>query len=247
MQWRNGNSDQPDVPHDDDEDNTHDSSDDTTTDSSNDTSHESLEDMEVPPPLVNDDIQDLDGSAAVHGNQGQYLFDDESVESTGVDTNTGVDENAESTGVDEPLEDELVRSVESDNDAGDNDEPIADRMTEHERFVEAESLGRASANVPDTRRGRRTRQSRRNAMLDDSFRYMSPRGGQHGPGGAAFQFLTSCLGQGDPEFIFNFLMSAEGDRICAFVTEQMSAKQGLKRFGQAGANAIMKELEQLMY
>ena len=33
----------------------------------------------------------------------------------------------------------------------------------------------------------------------------------------------------------------------AFVTEQMSAKRGLKLFGETGADAIMKELEQLVY
>ena len=33
----------------------------------------------------------------------------------------------------------------------------------------------------------------------------------------------------------------------AFVTEQMSATQGLQIFGEAGAKAVMKELEQLVY
>ena len=33
----------------------------------------------------------------------------------------------------------------------------------------------------------------------------------------------------------------------AFVTEQMSAKWGLQLFGEAGAKAVMKELEQLVY
>lgn len=32
-----------------------------------------------------------------------------------------------------------------------------------------------------------------------------------------------------------------------FVTEQMSAKKGLKVFGNAGAEAIMSELQQLLY
>ena len=37
------------------------------------------------------------------------------------------------------------------------------------------------------------------------------------------------------------------DNALLFLTEQMSAKHGLKEFGQAGVDAIQKELEQLLY
>ena len=39
----------------------------------------------------------------------------------------------------------------------------------------------------------------------------------------------------------------EKDDIITMITEQMSAKKGLRLFGQDGANAIKKELEQLVY
>ena len=37
------------------------------------------------------------------------------------------------------------------------------------------------------------------------------------------------------------------DDALLFLMEQMSAKRGLKKFGQAGVDAIQKELEQLLY
>lgn len=52
----------------------------------------------------------------------------------------------------------------------------------------------------------------------------------------------------DPEIIFNLMME-QGDhaKMLTFLTAQMSAKAGLREFGQAGADAITKELEQLLY
>ena len=46
---------------------------------------------------------------------------------------------------------------------------------------------------------------------------------------------------------FCFMMSPFMDHVTTLVTEQMSAKKGLKVFGDAGAEAIEKELEQLVY
>ena len=43
------------------------------------------------------------------------------------------------------------------------------------------------------------------------------------------------------------MMTDEMDDIITMITEQMSAKKGLRLFGQDGANAIKKELEQLVY
>ena len=51
----------------------------------------------------------------------------------------------------------------------------------------------------------------------------------------------------DPETVFTLLTGRESDRILSFLTEQMSAKRGLRQFGNAGAQAIMSELEQLVY
>ena len=43
------------------------------------------------------------------------------------------------------------------------------------------------------------------------------------------------------------MMTDKMDDIITMVTEQMLAKKGLRLFGQDGANAIKKELEQLVY
>ena len=47
--------------------------------------------------------------------------------------------------------------------------------------------------------------------------------------------------------LHNMLMSSELENFYCFLTEQMSAKAGLKCFGEDGAQAIMKEMEQLLY
>ncbi|KAL7564112.1 hypothetical protein ACA910_012384 [Epithemia clementina (nom. ined.)] len=55
------------------------------------------------------------------------------------------------------------------------------------------------------------------------------------------------LGDADPELVFNLMTGPDGDEMLSFLTEQMAASAGLKRFGKAGADAITKELEQLLY
>ena len=55
------------------------------------------------------------------------------------------------------------------------------------------------------------------------------------------------FGDMDPETMFTFLTRDGLAAMLSFLTTQMSAKQGLKQFGQARADAIMSELEQLVY
>ena len=50
-----------------------------------------------------------------------------------------------------------------------------------------------------------------------------------------------------PQEAFNYLMSQDCEEAYCFLTEQMTAKKGLKRFKEAGAQAIMNELEQIVY
>jgi hypothetical protein len=51
----------------------------------------------------------------------------------------------------------------------------------------------------------------------------------------------------DPNSIFAQMSGKDKEDMLSFVTAQMTAKAGLKYFGQDGANAIMVELEQLLY
>ena len=51
----------------------------------------------------------------------------------------------------------------------------------------------------------------------------------------------------DPAFIYLNSVRQAGPQLFAFLTEQMSAKRGLKQFGKRGADTIMDELRQLVY
>ena len=55
------------------------------------------------------------------------------------------------------------------------------------------------------------------------------------------------IGHYPPSRLHNMLMSGELEDIYCFLTEQMSAKAGLKCFREDGAQAIMMEMEQLLY
>eukprot|EP00957_Ditylum_brightwellii_P028037 2117083-Ditylum_brightwellii.AAC.1 len=50
-----------------------------------------------------------------------------------------------------------------------------------------------------------------------------------------------------PEKTFFAAMAPHGDELMAFLTEQMSAKKGLKVFGDRGIAALEKELKQLIH
>ena len=51
----------------------------------------------------------------------------------------------------------------------------------------------------------------------------------------------------DIEHVFSTFDDGHSNDMFNFLTEQMSAKAGLREFGQQGAASIMKELEQLLY
>ena len=55
------------------------------------------------------------------------------------------------------------------------------------------------------------------------------------------------LGDMDPTNMFTFMMGDDGTDVFPFIMSQMTVKQGLQHFRSAGSEAIMKELEQLMY
>ena len=59
--------------------------------------------------------------------------------------------------------------------------------------------------------------------------------------------MTLLFGDMDPEAVFTFRMDNDANDMLCFLTEQMSAKHGLKLFGTAREDTIIKELEQLVY
>ena len=63
----------------------------------------------------------------------------------------------------------------------------------------------------------------------------------------AFEYMNLIFKEMEPQTVFTMLMEQDSTEMLSFITEQMSTKRGLKQFGTAGADAIMKELRQLIY
>ena len=51
----------------------------------------------------------------------------------------------------------------------------------------------------------------------------------------------------DTEYLDELIAKVKAGDVINLLSAQMSAKKGLKGFGEAGANAIMNELEQILY
>jgi hypothetical protein len=64
---------------------------------------------------------------------------------------------------------------------------------------------------------------------------------------AVQEFVHNMFADMDPKMIFELMSGEDKEYMLSFVTAQMTAKAGLKYVGQDGANAIMVELEQLLY
>ena len=63
----------------------------------------------------------------------------------------------------------------------------------------------------------------------------------------SFQYMITAIQDLEPEAAFALLMGDDSEQVFNFLTEQMSAKRGLQQFGEAGADAIKKELEKMVY
>ena len=63
----------------------------------------------------------------------------------------------------------------------------------------------------------------------------------------AFDYLNMISEDMDHPMAFTMLMDHDSDEILTFLTEQMTAKRGLKQLGDAGVDVIMKELKQIVY
>jgi hypothetical protein len=120
-------------------------------------------------------------------------------------------ESVENTGV-ETNDDDDNESVE--NTGVENVENTGvQRPTEYEWFVQAEEAGRIAASNNDTKP--RTRST------------------------AVQEFIHSMFEDMDPNSIFEPMSGEDKEGMLSFVTAQMTAKAGLKYFGQDGADAIM--------
>ena len=111
-------------------------------------------------------------------------------------------------------------------DASDEDSDESPNPTMDEAFSDAEAAGRAAAHDGTTL----PKRDRRPAPRDDDFVYEN--------------FTLMDL---NPDVAFSLMMEEDIEDMWSYLTAQMNAKTGLKHFGEAGAEAIMKELEQLLY
>ena len=109
--------------------------------------------------------------------------------------------------------------VDETNDMTDNNTTLSGE------FARATSIGQAAA-ASDSQLPKRTPKPKRS----DEFAY-----------------ATKFLSGESPEMIFTLLMESDHELMYNFLTEQMSAKAGLKKFGERGANTIMDKLRQLLY
>jgi hypothetical protein len=136
------------------------------------------------------------------------------------------DESVENTGVEnnDATSDNDNESVEN-TGVDEDDESVentgVDRPTEYERFTQAEEAGRTAALNNDNKP--RTRST------------------------AAQEFIHRIFEDMDPNSVFELMSGEDEEEMLSFVTAQMTAKAGLKHFGKDGADAIMVELEQLLY
>jgi Reverse transcriptase (RNA-dependent DNA polymerase) len=173
-----------------------------------------------------DDSADIDADAPASeesDSSDSVSSDDESVENPGVGND---DESVENTGVEnnDATSDDDGESVKN-TGVGDDEIPVENtgvhQPTEYERFRQAEEAGRTAALNNDNKP--RTRST------------------------AAQEFIHSMFEDMDPSSIFELMSGEDEEEMLSFVTAQMTAKAGLKYFGQDGADAIMVELEQLLY
>ena len=125
----------------------------------------------------------------------------------------------------------------------DNDNNNDTTTTESERIAEAEQAGRDRA-ISGNDNGRPMRKNR-GQFKDNDYAYMLNSSMKKHED--QFSLLIDVITTGDPIKILDSLQNGTMDQTLSLMTEQMTAKKGLKVFGNSGAAAIKKELEQLIY
>ena len=138
------------------------------------------------------------------------------------DESTGV-ENPNSTGVDKNVAPRMETTVDDEESDG-GDTP---RITESHRFEQAVTDGKSRA-IGGDNQCLPCRQAKK--VQDPNFNY-----------------LNMILEDMDHPMAFTILMEQDSEEMLTFLTEQMTAKRGLKQFGTARADAIMNELKQIVY
>ena len=142
-----------------------------------------------------------------------------------------IDDDVQSTAAEEMIQPTAIESQgestgvrTSDDESVSSESTGVSRPTEEDTFRMAEQHGReAAASNHDVARPQRSRQSTRLSDYDYS--------------GA----------QLDADYLDELIAKVKAGDVINLLSAQMSAKKGLKVFGEAGADTIMKELEQIVY
>ena len=130
---------------------------------------------------------------------------DSDVEADAVET-TGVEHDSISESESDAVE---TTGVEHDR-RSDSDESNGDEPTESELYADAEARGRAAAaGHPLPKRGKRTRRD------------------------PVYEYIHAMFGDMAPHVLFTLLDDVSVEEHMSLLTAQMSAKAGLKQFGQA--------------
>ena len=219
--------------------------------------HDVIAAVPVPPVLDDDPVLFGPGNPPVGGNNEQHSLMNPDQEpqnapddlmSTGVvendvDDSTGkrddmhVDDDDETTGV----EDDLDSEDDSDTGVGEKVTPMTETIMDDELLedddthptTESHKFQQAVADgVSRAHKGTIQQPTRRHAK-----KVKDP----------AFEDINLIFKEMEPQTVFTMLMEQDSTEMMSFITEQMSAKRGLKQFGTAGADTIMKELRQLVY
>ena len=133
----------------------------------------------------------------------------------------GVDNDVFPEQEEQPYDDDATAAGEHDEDDSSlNDETSTNSVTESEQFQNAENDGRVRALDPNAAQRKRTVRPNRY----DDFTY------------TFFDHMRQMMP----------IKVSDHDFVHAYVTAQMSAKKGLKVFGDKGADALMKELRQIV-
>ena len=177
----------------------------------------------VPSDAMNDDAPEDLMSTGVD--------DDDGDESTGTMDNIHIDDTDESTGVENDnntgVGQDMTPMMESTAEDEMSDDEDTQWSTESYKFEQAVADGKSRAID-----GNNQRPSRRHASKAND---------------PAFSYLNMMFDDMEHQTVFTMLMEDDSHEMLSFSTEQMSAKRGLKHFGTAGADAIMKELKQIVY
>ena len=197
---------------------------------------------DVPPITANEDqhsltdsshdcmeaLDDIGSTGVVDTEVDEHTVEKDDIDNDDADASTGVEDDVisevnDNTGVGDNIPARLEADTDDESSADEDPEPT----TESSKFQQAVTDGITRAYDENGHRPRRRHASKAKDP--------------------AFEYINSMFEDMEPETVFTMLMEHDSSEMLSFLTKQMSAKRGLKHFGTAGAEAIMKELRQILY